>query len=115
MCLLAVQVVADSTADLRKVQAMNLGRLGAALAGGATKARPKAAMGNPDGFLIPERFKQQLGRFDKDDNGRLSPRRGRRHARRPQAEGPPGRREAAMIALVCRALQAWVAGVYGTP
>ena len=74
MCLLAIQVVTDSPEDLRKVQAMNLGRLGTALAGGGAlpKARAKAAMGNADGFLIPERFKTQLGRFDKDNNGRLS-------------------------------------------
>jgi hypothetical protein len=74
MCLLSVQVVTDSVADLRKVTAMNLGRLGALLAGATTKAaRPKAAMTNPEGFLIPERLKQQLTRFDKDNNGRLSP------------------------------------------
>ncbi len=72
MCLCAVQVVTDSLADLRKVTAMNLGRIGAALAG-AGRPGAGAGMANPAGFPIPERFKEQLTRFDKDGNGRLSP------------------------------------------
>lgn len=82
MCLLAVQVVTENPADLFKIMAMRGGRLGSALVGGMGKggadrpglraprgagARPKA-----DGFPIPEPFKDRLGRFDKDGDGKLS-------------------------------------------
>ena len=76
MCLVGVQVVTDSLADLRKVTAMNLGRLGSALVGGVAGGRPRAGAGlaNPAaGIPIPERFKEQLTRFDKDGDGKLSP------------------------------------------
>jgi len=82
MCLLGVQVVADNMADLRKIIAMRGNRLGAALMGGvgadpsdrpaqplvqALRARLSAG-----GFPIPERFKEQLGRFDTNNDGKLS-------------------------------------------
>lgn len=79
MCLLGVQVVADSSADLVKIVAMN----GRALFGGVGangNARPEIrsmlpganAGPNADGFLIPKSFKERLGRFDKNDDGRIS-------------------------------------------
>ncbi len=57
MCLVMIQVVADTLPDLRKIMAMNL----------------VSALANPAGFPIPERFKELLTRFDTDNNGRLSP------------------------------------------
>jgi hypothetical protein len=82
MCLLGVQVVADNMADLRKIVTMRGNRLGAALMGGAG-ADPSERPAQPlmqalrarlsaDGFPIPERFKEQLGRFDTNSDGKLS-------------------------------------------
>jgi hypothetical protein len=80
MCLLAVQVVTDNLADLRKIAAMRGNRLGAVLVGGvdagdeANKGLGAAAMARlaTQGFAIPERFKAALTRFDLDGNGRLT-------------------------------------------
>ena len=82
MCLLGVQVVTDNLADLRKIIAMRGNRLGAAFMGGDAgdpNDRPagKAMRGlrdrlEADGFPIPERFKEQLGRFDTNDDGKLT-------------------------------------------
>jgi hypothetical protein len=82
MCLLGVQVVTENLADLRKIIAMRGNRLGAALMGGdAAEPGDRPAAGvmrelrsrlNAEGLPIPERFKQQLGRFDKNNDGKLS-------------------------------------------
>jgi hypothetical protein len=82
MCLLGVQVVTDSPADLRKIVAMRGNRLGAALMGGDggdPANRPAAGLMrglrdrlNTEGVPIPERFKEQLSRFDKNSDGKLS-------------------------------------------
>ena len=89
MCLLAIQVTADTNADLLKLLTMRGNGLATALVGGVGGAqdRPGAALrkamtgagaatkGAADAgasFLIPERFKEQLARFDKNNDGRLS-------------------------------------------
>jgi hypothetical protein len=82
MCLLGVQVVTDNPADLRKIVAMRGNRLGAAIMGGDAgdpKDRPAANVMralrdrlSANGFPIPARFKEQLGRFDKNNDGKLS-------------------------------------------
>src|SRR5262249_37645882 len=78
MCLLGVQVVTDNLADLRKVVAMRGNRLGAMLTGGVIagdRAAKVATTGAGSDFPpvpIPERFKDALGRYDKDSDGRLS-------------------------------------------
>ena len=80
MCLLAVQVVTDNLADLRKIAAMRGNRLGAVLVGGvdagseANQRMSPAALARiaTEGFLIPERFKAALARFDLNGNGRLN-------------------------------------------
>jgi hypothetical protein len=80
MCLLGVQVVTDNLADLRKVVGMRGNRLGAALVGGAADGEGAARRLAPalrarlaaGPFPIPERFKDVLGRFDKDQDGKLS-------------------------------------------
>jgi hypothetical protein len=82
MCLLGVQVVTENLADLRKVMAMRGNRLGAAIVGGdISAARERPAMNltqatrarlESEGFPIPERFKEQLTRFDTDKDGKLS-------------------------------------------
>ena len=82
MCLLGVQVVTDSMADLRKITAMRGNGLGALLVGGggagdgerpAARLKRGAAGGlGGDGFTIPPRFKEQLGRFDTNADGKLS-------------------------------------------
>ena len=82
MCLLGVQVVANSTADLLKIVAMQGNGLGAALVGGVGADRPgnrplmkgagARAGAATGGFLIPEAFKDRLSRFDKNNDGRLS-------------------------------------------
>jgi hypothetical protein len=81
MCLLGVQVVTDTMADLRSIVAMRGNRLGAALMGGDAgdaKDRPAARLIQAlrdrimaEGFPIPERFKEQLGRFDTNNDGKL--------------------------------------------
>jgi len=68
MCLLGVQVVADSAADLRQITAMRSARLGGALFGGSPGLDPKAL---EDGIPIPERLKGLLGRYDKDNDGKI--------------------------------------------
>jgi len=82
MCLLAVQAVTDNLADLRKVLTMRGNRLGAVLVGGdggpagdqagLRFLREARARLEADGFPIPERFKEQLGRFDTNSDGKLS-------------------------------------------
>ena len=82
MCLLGVQVVTDSMADLRSIVAMRGNRLGAALMGGDAgdgNGRPAARLVqalrdrmSTEGFPIPERFKEQLGRFDTNNDGKLN-------------------------------------------
>ncbi len=71
MCLLPLQVVTEKNADLLKIMAMRGNGLGSILVGGP---RPEMGRGrpNPDGFLIPEAFKERLSRFDKNNDGRLS-------------------------------------------
>ena len=80
MCLLGVQAVTDSLAELRTIIAMRGNRLGAALVGGAgagegagtrlsAAARARLAAGP---IPIPERFQDALGRFDQNHDGRLS-------------------------------------------
>jgi hypothetical protein len=82
MCLLGVQVVTDTPAELRAIVTMRGNRLGAAIVGGDTSE----AAGGPSGALmqalrermssqglsIPERFRAQFGRFDTDNDGRLT-------------------------------------------
>jgi hypothetical protein len=81
MCLLAVQVVTDGPADLRKIAAMRGNRLGAAIVGGidagdgTTTNRQRAdalVRLATEGFSIPERFKTALTPFDLDGNGKLT-------------------------------------------
>jgi hypothetical protein len=77
MCLLGVQVVADNPADLRRIVAMRGNGLGAALVGGeqlegAGLRRLMGGQRAAEGFPIPAQFKDRLGRFDKDNNGKLS-------------------------------------------
>jgi hypothetical protein len=82
MCLLGVQVVTATPADLRKIVTMRGNRLAAAIMGGDAgdpADRPAAKLMralreriNANGFLIPERFKEQLGRYDANSDGRLS-------------------------------------------
>jgi hypothetical protein len=68
MCLLGVQVVADSAADLRQIAAMRSARLGGAIFGGSPALDPKAF---EDGFPIPEALKGALGRYDKNQDGKI--------------------------------------------
>jgi Copper type II ascorbate-dependent monooxygenase, C-terminal domain len=80
MCLLGVQVVTENLADLRKIVAMRGNRPGAVLVGGGgagdragTLARPGARTGTETAPVpIPERFKDALGRYDQDGDGKLS-------------------------------------------
>lgn len=82
MCLLGIQVTADSPADLRKVVLSPAGRLGAILVGGPPvddgaggAARKLDKNGLPDlgaGFPIPGRFQTLLGRFDSNNDGLIS-------------------------------------------
>jgi hypothetical protein len=80
MCLLGVQVVTDNLPDLRKVAAMRGNRLGAMLTGGVLagdragkSAKPAAGAGADfPPVPIPERFREALGRYDKDGDGKLS-------------------------------------------
>jgi hypothetical protein len=80
MCLLGVQVVTDSLADLRKVMTMRGNRLGAMLTGGVVASDRAVAAPEPgarDGSEfppgpIPERFEDALGQYDKDGDGKLT-------------------------------------------
>ncbi len=80
MCLLGVQVVTENLTDLRKILAMRGNRLGVALVGGdgvggraGAVKRPGAATGSDFAPVpIPERFKDVLGRYDGDGDGKLS-------------------------------------------
>jgi hypothetical protein len=84
MCLLGVQVVTENPADMIKIVTMRGNRLGAALMGGAGPDPSERAGGRvaeslrarlkTHAFTIPERFKELLGRFDADKDGKLSPR-----------------------------------------
>ena len=103
MCLLSVQVVADTTTDLMKILAMRGNGLGAILAGGDNPAagRPgmrAAAKGAGGGFTIPEALKERLTRFDKDNDGKLSaaeietvPEPGRARLKAAMGAGPAGK------------------------
>ncbi len=88
MCLLAVQVVTNNLADLRKIAAMRGNRLGAVLVGGVG-ASEEAGKANGTrcsrparhrGLSIPERFKDALSRFDLNGNGKLTSTGDRCHA-----------------------------------
>lgn len=77
MCLLGIQVVTDTRADLRAIMAMRNNRLATVLGGGGA---PKDS-GEPDsradrllkaGVPIPERGKRLLQRWDKDNDGKLT-------------------------------------------
>ncbi|WP_435018775.1 ascorbate-dependent monooxygenase [Tundrisphaera sp. TA3] len=81
MCLLGIQVTADTPADLRKIVASAAGRLGAILVGGPPLGgdeKPGAKgdkNGLPDlgpGFPIPERYRAILGRFDSNNDDLIS-------------------------------------------
>ena len=82
MCLLGVQVVTENPSDLKSIIAMRGNRLGAVLMGGDAgepSVRPAASLIrgirdrlSADGFPIPERFKEQLGRFDANNDGKLT-------------------------------------------
>jgi hypothetical protein len=80
MCLLGVQVITENLTDLRKVVAMRDNRPGAALVGGAAAGEGTAMRLSPalrarraaGPFPIPERFKDALGRFDEDQDGKLA-------------------------------------------
>jgi hypothetical protein len=79
MCLLGVQVVTDSLADLRKVVAMRGGFLGGLLGRGGTLGRAGTGpdTGTKDAtkigsFGIPERFKDILVPFDENGDGRIT-------------------------------------------
>ena len=92
MCLLGVQVVTENLADLRKVVAMRGNRLGAALFGGDAGGNrlPAAARARllAEGFPIPERFREALGRFDRNKDGKLTREEDRRHAGADPRPGP---------------------------
>jgi hypothetical protein len=80
---LSVQVITDNLADLRQVATMRGNLLGAALGGGVNpadiagdksggkEAEPAIRL-PPGGVPIPERFKELLGRFDKNGDGKLT-------------------------------------------
>lgn len=91
MCLLGVQLTADSIADLRSVVMLNSAKLGGALVGGPDaidldELTGKTPAGNVDqaradalidlvlanGFDIPAGVRDRLKTYDKDDDGRLS-------------------------------------------
>ncbi len=82
MCLLGVQVVTDSPGDLRKILTMRGNRLGAILVGGdgapaggeagLRKLQELRERFESGGFPIPERLQQRLGRFDTNNDGKLS-------------------------------------------
>jgi hypothetical protein len=82
MCLLGVQVVTDNPADFKSIVAMRGNLLRAALMGGDAGDPNDRPMANlirglrdrigADGFPIPERFTEQLGRFDTNNDRRLS-------------------------------------------
>jgi hypothetical protein len=80
MCLLAVQVVTENLADLRKIAVMRGNRLGSALVGGvdagdeASQRLRAAALVRfaTEGFPIPDRFKDTLTRFDLNGDCKLS-------------------------------------------
>jgi len=89
MCLLTCVLITDTMDDLRQVVKMRDGRLGAALAGGATMddidALTKTTAISPDeplvlalleqvlngGFKIPATATGQLGQYDKNGDGRM--------------------------------------------
>ena len=79
MCLLGVQVITDTPADLMKIVTMRGNGLGAALMGGPGSPAGAGRVGlgilnggAGPGFTIPERFKDQLAPFDANADGKLS-------------------------------------------
>jgi hypothetical protein len=67
MCLLGLQLTADSPADTRALSALRGSRLGAGLLGGAP-----GGLDMPEGgFPIPERAKALVGRYDANGDGKL--------------------------------------------
>ncbi|MBX6314299.1 MAG: ascorbate-dependent monooxygenase [Isosphaeraceae bacterium] len=74
MCLCGVQVVTDTLADLRAIAQMRGNGLGAALVGGLVeRLRPARTAALPAGGIpIPEPFRERLGRFDQNGDGKLS-------------------------------------------
>ena len=89
MCLVAVQVVTETNADLLALMRMRGNGLAAAIVGGAGAERPAAgaalrkaagmlrkgagAGAEGRGFAIPDGLKDRLARFDTNGDGRLSP------------------------------------------
>ena len=67
MCLVAMQFVADTPADTKLLQGMEGALLGAGLLGGG----PGVLDMIENGFPIPERMKPLVGRFDKNQDGKI--------------------------------------------
>jgi hypothetical protein len=76
MCLLSLQVTADTLADLRQIATMRGNGLGTALVGGPPPAGRNEASadkaGGAGGLPIPAKFKALLTPFDKNGDGKLS-------------------------------------------
>jgi hypothetical protein len=79
MCLLGLQVTTDTRADLRKLAAMPGNRLGVLLGGGIRpqdlpgRTTPAGDVKIPAGGIpIPAQYKDALGRYDKNGDGKLS-------------------------------------------
>lgn len=79
MCLCSVQLITDSRDDLKKVALMRGYRLGLSIDGGIPADElvgPEAYKLNaafpPGGVPIPARYKDVLGAYDKDKDGKLS-------------------------------------------
>lgn len=76
MCLLGVQVVTNSLADLRQIASMRGNFLGVALSGGVppkvTEADIPKIIDQVNGIPIPDRFKAVLSLYDADEDNRLS-------------------------------------------
>lgn len=77
MCLLGLQLTADSLGDLRKITSMRGGLLGTALFGGipideANPPKYDNVKLPAEGVPIPDRFRAVLGLYDRDRNNRLT-------------------------------------------
>lgn len=79
MCLCSVSVVTDSHADLWKIAHMRGNELGTIIDGGIADedldeeaSRKFARLVPAHGLPIPERYREALGAFDKDADGRLT-------------------------------------------
>ncbi len=78
MCLLGLQVTADSLADLRKIASQRGGLLGTALFGGLPPAEVSEApdisdvVVPDDGVPFPDRFRAIIGVFDLNQDERLT-------------------------------------------